>query len=460
MKVLNPATGEVVTQIRPHSLDEVQSMIEHMHANRHQWAQLSAYERSDKLMAWHDAILENKGMLAQAITTESGKILAEAKAEVDYAASFMRWFAEEAKRAYGDVIPSQVASDKILVIPQPIGVCAAITPWNFPLAMLTRKIAPALAAGCPMILKPAEATPISAQILESLARQVDIEDDVFAVVLSDNPQAVGELFCQHNAVKKISFTGSTATGRKLMSGAAENITKLSLELGGNAPFIVFADADISAAIEGVMSAKFRNAGQTCVAVNRVYLQQEIAASFTNQLTQVMQTLTVGNGRVEGVDVGPLINYSAKMKIRVLVLDALAQGAQLVLGAVPDESESLFVEPIIMTQVLPSMRIVQEEIFGPVVTIQSFTSEEEVLHMANDTHYGLAAYVYTNHLARTWRILEQLQYGMVGINTGMISTAAAPFGGIKQSGIGREGSKYGLQEYTELKYVMLSGLRRT
>jgi succinate-semialdehyde dehydrogenase/glutarate-semialdehyde dehydrogenase len=395
--------------------------------------------------------------LAQLITAECGKPIAEARGEVAYGASFIEWFAEEAKRVYGEIVPTHAEGKRILVLRQPIGVCAAITPWNFPLAMITRKVAPALAAGCPILLKPAEATPLTALAIAGLATEAGLPKGLFQVVPTIDPASIGQLFCASTTIRKLSFTGSTQVGRLLMRQAADNIKKLSLELGGNAPFIVFDDANLDHAIEGALASKYRNAGQTCVCVNRFLVQAGIYDAFTQRFSERVAQLKVGAGVEEGSQIGPLINAAALTKVQGLVDDAVAQGAMVTLGGAPLAGSNAFYQPTVMTQVQPQMRIAQEEIFGPVSTLIRFETEAEAIAIANDTPYGLAAYFYANDLGRVWRVMEALEYGMVGVNEGIISTEVAPFGGIKQSGLGREGSRHGIDEYTELKYALMGGL---
>ncbi len=384
------------------------------------------------------------------MTMEQGKPLTEATGEVVYGASFIEWFAEEAKRTYGDSIPSTVAGKRLVTIKQPIGVACAITPWNFPIAMITRKAAPALAAGCSFIVKPSDETPLSAFAVVELAYQAGIPKDLLQVVLGDSPEQIGELFTSHSLIKKISFTGSTRVGSILMAQAAKGIKRTSMELGGNAPFIVFDDADIDAAVQGAMASKFRNAGQTCVCANRFYVHSKVHDEFVAKFDQAVQQLKIGNGLDEGVTIGPVISERAKQNIQGLIDRAIEQGAQPV---TPTQAlDGLFIQPVVLKDVKHSMDIVQQEIFGPVAPVMKFETDEELIEMANDTIYGLASYFYSQNIHRVWQVAEALEYGMVGINDGMISTEVAPFGGVKQSGIGREGAKEGIDEYMDIKYL--------
>jgi succinate-semialdehyde dehydrogenase/glutarate-semialdehyde dehydrogenase len=403
-------------------------------------------------------MLENRDALAELLSLEQGKPLAEARGEVGYAASFFEWFAEEAKRSYGDVIPSPNPNAKIIVTREPIGVVAAITPWNFPLAMITRKAGPALAAGCTVVLKPSEETPLSAFALAVLAEKAGIPAGVFNVVSGD-AVAIGGVLTESEAVRKLSFTGSTRVGKLLAKQSADTLKKLSLELGGNAPFIVFDDADIDAAVQGAMASKFRNTGQTCVCVNRFYVQDGVYDAFTQALTAAVRKMRVGNALQGDVEQGPLINAAALKKVETHVADALEKGAKVLTGGKPHALGGTFYEPTVLADASKSMLIAGEETFGPVAACFRFKTEEEVIAAANDTPFGLSAYFYTRDLARAWRVAEALESGMVGINEGIVSTEVAPFGGVKQSGLGREGSKYGLDEYTELKYMMMGGLGR-
>lgn len=424
------------------------------------WRDKTAGERAKILKKWYALQMENLDDLAIILTTEQGKPLAEAKGEIRYGASFVEWFAEEARRVYGDVIPSHGKDLRIMTIRQPIGVAAAITPWNFPNAMITRKVAPALAAGCTVVIKPAEDTPLSALALAVLAEEAGFPAGVLNIITTSQPAAVGKELTDNPLVRKLSFTGSTQIGKLLMAQSAGTVKKLSLELGGNAPFIVFDDADLDAAVAGAIAAKYRNAGQTCVCANRMYAQAGIYEKFTQKLAEAAQQLNLGNGMDAGVEIGPLINAKAMEKVDSLLKDATSKGAIVLTGgkarSLPGKGS--FYEPTVLTNVLPSMEISSEEIFGPIAPVIKFETEEEVIHMANDTPFGLASYFYGRDYARIWRVAEALEYGMVGINTGMISTAVAPFGGIKQSGFGREGSKYGMDDFLVMKYLCWGGVK--
>ncbi len=415
------------------------------------WSKLPAKDRTAILRRWCDLIVENVGDLAELMTAEQGKPITESKSEILYAASFLEWFAEEAKRVYGETIPSPTSSKRILVIKQPIGVCAAITPWNFPAAMITRKVAPALAAGCTMIVKPAEQTPLTALALAVLAQRAGIPAGVFQVITGD-ARELGEALTSSDTVRKLSFTGSTEVGRILMAQCAFTIKKLSLELGGNAPFIVFDDADLDAAVEGAIASKYRNTGQTCVCTNRFYVHTSIYDSFAEKLALRVAAMKVGEGHEANVLIGPLIDDAAISKVEDHIADALAKGATLVTGGKPHALGGTFFESTVLTGATQQMKIARKETFGPVAALFRFTSEEEVIAMANDTEFGLAAYFYTENVRRTWRVAEALEYGMVGHNTGLISNEVAPFGGVKQSGLGREGSHHGIDEYLEIKYL--------
>ncbi|MDG0979180.1 MAG: NAD-dependent succinate-semialdehyde dehydrogenase [Halieaceae bacterium] len=455
--VTNPATGEALATLRDMSDDEINAIIAEADQARGAWASMTAKARAAKLKAWNDLILANQETLAQLITAECGKPLAEARGEVVYGASFLEWFAEESKRVYGDVIPSHAEGKQILVLKQPIGTAAAITPWNFPLAMITRKAGPALAAGCSMVLKPAEATPLTALALETLAHQAGIPAALFRVITTTQPAHVGGLLCASDTIRKLSFTGSTAVGKILMRQSADTMKKLSFELGGNAPFIVFDDADINAAVDGAMVSKYRNAGQTCVCVNRFLVQESVYDDFVAKLSGRVSAMKVGNGAEEGVTVGPLINMAALQKVETLMADACGKGAKIVSGGHRVEGDGAFYAPTVLTEVTPEMAIFSNEIFGPVATVVRFKTEDEAIAIANNTEYGLAAYFYTQNLGRSWRVMQSLEYGMVGVNEGIISTEVAPFGGVKHSGLGREGSKYGIDEYLEIKYCLVGGL---
>jgi len=456
--VLNPATGEVVAHVAKGGAAETAQAIAAAGRAFPAWRALTAKERSARVKRWGELMLENRDALAELLTLEQGKPLAEARGEVGYAASFFEWFAEEAKRAYGDVIPSPNPNAKIIVTREPVGVVAAITPWNFPLAMITRKAGPALAAGCTMVLKPSEETPLSAFALAVLAAKAGIPPGVFNIVSGD-AVAIGGALTESDVVRKLSFTGSTRVGKLLAKQSADTLKKLSLELGGNAPFIVFDDADLDAAVQGAMASKFRNTGQTCVCVNRFYVQDGIYDAFTSALTQAVRKMRVGNALQGEVEQGPLINQAALKKVETHVADALQKGAKILTGGKPHTLGGTFYEPTVLADADNSMLIAGEETFGPVAACFRFKTEAEAIEAANDTPFGLSAYFYTRDLARAWRVGEALESGMVGINEGIVSTEVAPFGGVKQSGLGREGSKYGLDEYTELKYMMMGGLGR-
>lgn len=459
LAVLNPATEQQIAEVRDYAPAEIAALIDAADASRPAWAAETAKARAIVLRRWFALIMERQEELAALVTAECGKPLAEARGEVAYGASFIEWFAEEGKRAYGETVPTFAAGKRVLTIKQPVGTCAAITPWNFPIAMITRKVAPALAAGCAIVVKPAEATPLSALALETLAHEAGVPRDVFRVVPSNDPAAVGSLFCSHPKVRKLSFTGSTRVGKILMAQASENVTRLSLELGGNAPFIVFDDADLDAAAEGLMASKFRNAGQTCVCANRILVQDGVYDAFVERVRAKVAALVVGDGAAPGTTIGPLINRAGVDKVASLVEDALAHGAKAAMGGNRSNAGATFYEPTVLTGVQPDMAIATSEIFGPVVPVIRFKDEDEAVRIANDTPYGLAAYFYARDLGRVWRVMEALEYGMVGVNDGILSTEVAPFGGIKQSGLGREGSRHGLDEYLELKYCLMGGISR-
>ncbi len=457
LEVSNPATSELLATVKDFSTVEVEGIIKHANDAKAEWEQLTAKERSSILKLWHDLILEYQEALAEIITLECGKPLAESKGEVAYGASFVEWFAEEGKRAYGEVIPTYARGKRPIVIKQPIGVTAAITPWNFPLAMITRKVAPALAAGCPMIVKPAEATPLTALAIEYLAHKAGVPKSVFRVVTTTNPSEIGKVFCNSSIVRKLSFTGSTAVGKVLLAQCASTVKRVSMELGGNAPFIVFDDANLERAIDGAIASKYRNAGQTCVCANRFLVQAGIHDTFVEKLSERVGKFKIGNGINEGVEIGPLISESGLNKVVHLVDQAKSSGALSVLGGECHSAGNTFYEPTVLTSVTPEMEIANNEIFGPVAPIIKFSSEAEAISIANKTPYGLAAYFFTENAGRVWRVMEALEYGMVGVNEGMFSTEVAPFGGVKESGIGREGSRHGIDEYLELKYALIGGL---
>ena len=457
--VTNPASGDVIAQVANMGGEDAMAAVAAAHAALPAWRATTSKERSIRLKRWNELILAHADALAQLMTAEQGKPLAEAKGEVIYGASFVEWFAEEAKRVYGDVIPSPMAGRKLFVFKEPIGVAAAITPWNFPLAMITRKCAPAIAAGCTVIVKPAEATPLTALALADLAAQAGFPPGVFNVIVGDAAAApeIGKVLCEDTRVRKVSFTGSTEVGRILLRQSADTVKKLSLELGGNAPFIVFDDADLDAAVEGAMASKYRNAGQTCVCANRLYVQEGIYEAFAAKLAEKVAGLRVGPGTQSGVQIGPLIEPAALEKVKSHVADALSGGAKLLVGGKPHALGGLFFEPTVMTEVTPHMLVSREETFGPVAPLFRFKTEEDVIAMANNTEFGLAAYFYSRDIGRVFRVAEALEAGMVAVNTGNFSNEVAPFGGVKQSGLGREGSKYGIDEYLEIKYVTLAGL---
>ncbi|QPI11657.1 NADP-dependent succinate-semialdehyde dehydrogenase [Stutzerimonas stutzeri] len=458
-EIFNPATGELIGVVPNMGRGETRRAIEAAQAAQPAWRALTAKERAARLRRWYELMLENQEDLARIMTAEQGKPLAEARGEVAYAASFLEWFAEEGKRLYGDVIPAHAGDKRILVQKEPVGVTAAITPWNFPSAMITRKAGPALAAGCAMVLKPAPQTPFSALALAALAERAGIPAGLFSVITADAAMSreVGAELCEHPVVRKLSFTGSTAVGIKLMQQCAPTLKKLSLELGGNAPFIVFDDADLDAAVEGAMISKYRNAGQTCVCANRIYVQDGIYDAFVDKFSAAVARLKVGNGAEEGVTTGPLIDAAAVAKVQRHLQDALDKGATLLAGGKPHASGGNFFEPTLVGGVTAEMAVAREETFGPLAPLFRFRDEAEVIRQANDTEFGLAAYFYARDLSRVFRVAEALEYGMVGINTGVISTEVAPFGGMKASGLGREGSKYGLDEYVEIKYLCLGGI---
>ncbi len=458
-QIANPADGSALGSVPNMSTADARDAIAAAQKAQPAWRALSAKERSTILRRWHALMLAHQDDLALIMTAEQGKPLAEARGEIGYAASFIEWFAEEAKRVYGDIIPGHQADKRILVQKEPVGVTAAITPWNFPAAMITRKAAPALAAGCAMVVKPAPQTPYSALALAALAEEAGLPAGLFSVLPADAERAIeiGNELCSNPIVRKLSFTGSTAVGSQLMRQCAPSLKKLSLELGGNAPFIVFDDADLDAAVEGAMISKFRNAGQTCVCANRIYVQDAVYDAFAAKLCAAVSKLQVGNGLEEGTTTGPLINSAALAKVQQHLKDASDKGAKLLLGGKPHSLGGNFFEPTVISEVNASMQVAREETFGPLAPLFRFTDEADVVAQANDTEFGLAAYFYANNLNRVFRVAEALEYGMVGINTGLISTEVAPFGGMKSSGLGREGSKYGIDEYVEIKYLCLGGI---
>jgi succinate-semialdehyde dehydrogenase / glutarate-semialdehyde dehydrogenase len=452
--VSNPATGEILGYAPVSSEHDILDGVERASVAQKEWALLPAKTRSGLLQKWYQLLLENKEDLGRLMTLEQGKPWAEAQGEVLYGASFIEWFAEEAKRTYGETIPAPSGDKRLVTIKQPIGIACAITPWNFPIAMITRKAGPALAAGCSFIVKPSESTPLSAFAVAELAHQAGIPRDVLQVVLGANSRQVGGIFTSHPLIRKLSFTGSTQVGRVLMQQSANDIKRTSMELGGNAPFIVFDDADIDAAVLGAMASKFRNAGQTCVCANRFYVHNKVYDEFVEKFDAAVQQLKVGNGLEEGVNVGPVISESAKQGIQSLINGAIEQGAKPVTE--PRTLDGLFMQPVVLKNVTHDMDIVSQEIFGPVAPVIKFDDDQQLIEMANDTIYGLASYFYSQNIHRVWKIAEALEYGMVGINEGMISTEVAPFGGVKQSGIGREGAKQGIDEYMSIKYLCFGG----
>ena len=456
IRILNPANGSLVGEVPIMRAAETKQAIEAAAKAQPLWARKTAKERSVILRRFAEMMITHTDDLAVIMTAEQGKPLAEAKGEVAYAASFIEWFAEEGKRAYGDVIPTFRADSRLLVLRQPVGVVAAITPWNFPTAMITRKLGPALASGCTFVSKPAPQTPFSALALAELASRAGVPAGVFNVVTGD-AEAIGGELTSHPLVRKLSFTGSTTVGKKLLAQCAGTVKKVSMELGGNAPFIVFDDADIDAAVQGAMASKYRNTGQTCVCANRFYVQAGIYDEFAKRLVKAVATLRVGDGLAGATEQGPLIDARALAKVKSHISDAVKKGASIACGGKSHALGGNFFEPTVLVNVTPAMRVAREETFGPVAPLFRFESEEDVIRMANDTEFGLAAYFYTRDLARSWRLQEALEYGIVGVNTGLFSTEVAPFGGVKESGLGREGSRYGIDDYTELKYVCVGGL---
>jgi succinate-semialdehyde dehydrogenase/glutarate-semialdehyde dehydrogenase len=454
--VTNPATGEVIGHVPKMGAAETRRAIDAANAAWPAWRKKTAKERAAIMRRWFDLMIQNQDDLAVLMTVEQGKSLAESRGEVIYGASFVEWFAEEGKRVYGDTIPQPTNDRRLVAIKEPIGVCAAITPWNFPNAMITRKVSPALAAGCPVVVKPAGYTPFSALALAELADRAGFPKGVFNLLTGDT-KAIGGEMTSNPTVRHLSFTGSTEVGRLLMKQCSDSLKKLSFELGGNAPFIVFNDADLDAAVEGAMASKYRNSGQTCVCANRLLVQDGVYETFTAKLTEKVQQLKVGNGMDAGVNQGPLIDDNAVAKVEEHISDAVAKGAQVVIGGKRHKLGGTFFEPTILVNVKPDMKVAREETFGPLAPLFRFKTEEEAVRMANDTEFGLAAYFYSRDIGRVWRVSEGLEYGMVGINTGLISNEMAPFGGVKQSGLGREGSKYGIEEYLEIKYLCMGGI---
>lgn len=457
VEIRNPATGETLGNVPDMGTDETRKAIEAANAAWPKWRAMTAKERATIMRRWYDMMIAATDDLGAILTLEQGKPLAEAKGEIAYGASFIDWFAEEGRRAYGDVIPGHQPDKRIVVLREPIGVCAAITPWNFPNAMITRKVAPALAAGCPVVIKPAPATPFSALALAELAERAGFPKGVLNIVTSgvERSAEVGKEMCTNPIVRKISFTGSTRVGKLLMEQAASTVKKVSMELGGNAPFLVFNDADLDAAVDGAMMSKYRNAGQTCVCANRLIVQDGVYDDFAARLAQAVSGLQVGDGMQSGVTIGPLINEAAVQKVERHIEDAVSKGARVVVGGKRHALGGTFFEPTILADVTEDMLVAREETFGPLAPLFRFTEEADAIRMSNDTEFGLACYFYTRDLGTTWRVSEALEYGIVGVNTGIISTEVAPFGGMKESGIGREGSHYGIEDYLEIKYVCMA-----
>ncbi|WP_108870315.1 NAD-dependent succinate-semialdehyde dehydrogenase [Aquimarina aquimarini] len=455
--VINPVDDSIIAEVADLGKVATRKAIDAANKAFIDWKAKTATERSELLRKWFDLQIEHVKDLAKILTLEQGKPLTEAEGEIRYGASFVEWFAEEAKRVYGDVIPGHTRDKRIITLKQPVGVVAAITPWNFPNAMITRKVAPALAAGCTIVVKPAKNTPLSALALAHLAEKAGIPKGVFNVVTSSDSRAVGGELTSNPIVRKLSFTGSTQIGKILIKQCADTVKKVSMELGGNAPFIVFEDADIDKAVEGVIISKYRNAGQTCVCTNRIFVHESVQIEFTAKLAKAIQKLKVGNGLEEGVEIGPMIDHQALEFVEDLVKDAVQKGAELVYGGARSTKGINFYNPTLLCNLDTSMKIYKEEIFGPIAPVFSFKTEKEVIQMANDTEFGLASYFYGKDYTKIWRVAEALEYGMVGINTGLISTTLAPFGGIKESGYGREGSKYGIDDYLELKYLCIGGI---
>ena len=451
IEVKNPATEELLAYVKRHTSESVEEAINRAETAQQQWKTQTALQRADILWNWYQLLIKNQDNLAYILTAEQGKPLAEARGEIGYAASFIRWFAEQARRIDGSIIPPTQSQQRLLVIKQPIGVTAAITPWNFPAAMITRKAAPALAAGCAMLIKPAELTPLTAYALEVLALEAGLPQDLL-ITISGKSSVIGKTLCESDTIRKLSFTGSTQVGRILMQQCASTIKKLSLELGGNAPVLVFDDANLDQAVQGIMASKFRNSGQTCVCANRIYVQDGIYDQLSQKLVEAVSKLKVGNGVDEGTTQGPLIEQSAVDKVIEHIEDATQKGAQIAFGGQLTHLGKTFFEPTVLTGVTADMKVAKEETFGPLAPLFRFSCEEEAVRMANDTEFGLAAYLFTQNTARQWRVGEALEYGMVGINTGAISNEVAPFGGVKQSGLGREGGQEGIEEYLETKYL--------
>ena len=455
--VLNPADGSLITTLLDSTEADTDAAIAAAQQAFPAWRAMTAKQRAGILRNWFNLILENQETLALIMTLEQGKPLAESRGEIAYGANYVEWFAEEAKRVYGDTIPGPAPDKRIVVIKQPVGVVAAITPWNFPSSMITRKAAPALAAGCTFIVKPAKETPLSAIALAVLAEQAGIPAGVFNVIISTKSRDIGSILCNDPRIAKLSFTGSTEVGSKLLAQSASTIKKTTMELGGNAPFIVFDDADLDAAVDGAMASKYRNAGQTCVCSNRLLVQEGVHDAFAEKIIERVKSFKMGNGVEEGVNIGPLVNTLAVDSMDHLIKDALEKGANVILGGQRSSLGACFFEPTVITGVTMDMRVANREIFGPIAPLIKFSTEKEAIAIANDTVFGLASYIYTRDIGRIWRVSEALEYGMVGINEGIISNEMAPFGGVKQSGLGREGSKYGMDDYLEIKYLCMGGL---
>lgn len=455
--VVNPATGETIAKVADLGVVETQKAIVAAHKAMASWAKRTAKEKSAVLRKWFDLVMSNQEDLAKIMTVEQGKVLAEARGEVAYGASYIEWFAEESKRIYGDILPSTTADRRSVVIKQPIGVVGAITPWNFPIAMITRKVAPALAAGCSVVLKPAAETPLSALALAELAERAGLPKGMFNVVPGLDAPQIGEQLTSHPLVKKVTFTGSTRVGKILMAQSAQTVKRTSMELGGNAPVLVFDDADLDKAVQGAFAAKFRNAGQTCICANRILVQSSIYDEFVRRFTEKAEQFVLGEGLSEASTMGPLITRNAVEGVSTLVADALDKGASLTTGGTQPTGEGYFFTPAVIRDLNQSMRLSKEEVFGPVAPIFKFETEEEAIEMANDTEFGLAAYLFTKDQSRSWRVSEALEYGMVGVNETAISSEMIPFGGVKESGQGREGSKYGLEDYLEMKYICLGDI---
>lgn len=454
--VLNPATGETLGSIPKMGSAETSRAIATANSAFALWRKVPAKERAAIMRRWFELVMANQDDLARIMTLEQGKPLAEARGEIAYGAAYLEWYAEEGKRAYGDVIPGPAADRRIVVTKEPVGVCAAITPWNFPSSMITRKVGAALAAGCSIVIKPATQTPYSALALAVLAEEAGVPPGVVSIV-TGSATAIGAEMCGNDTVRKLSFTGSTEIGRLLMAQCADQVKKVSLELGGNAPFIVFDDADLDAAVEGAMISKFRNMGQTCVCANRIYVQDGVYDAFIEKLVTAVNALRVGNGVDADITQGPLVEASAVAKVQEHIADAISKGGRLLTGGESHELGGLFFKPTVVADVTADMKVAKEETFGPLAPVFRFTTEEEVIAQANDTEFGLAAYFYSRDIGKVWRVAEALEYGMVAINTGLLSNEAAPFGGIKQSGTGREGAKYGLEDYMEIKYMLMGGI---